>query len=479
MQNILKKESILYGIGHILSRLVSFLLLPIFTNLLTPYDYGIISLVYAFIGFFTVVLHFGLDTSLLRHYKPANNKDRIQFVTNAYLPILCVNCIFLCICFLGKNFLSSYLMGGEFVLLFIMVILILFFDVLWSIPMILLRADNKPITFIALNLINVLSNIVFVYCFVIYSHWQVFGVILSNLLSSALLFVITFFIIIQKISISTIDFSVFKKIFKFGSPFVFAGIFSMIIELSDRYIIKYLLDFDSLGIYNAGYKLGMLMLLVVMGFNMAWQPFFLDKKNKDNKILISDISNNVFLLFSFIACGIILFVEPLSQIKIFNFKIIGTEFIESISIVSWICIGYLFHGAYLLQLPGPYLTNNTLMIAIIRGVGALVNIILNFQLIPILGIDGAAIATCLSFLMMAILIFLYNKKIYPINYNVYAVCCSIVAILIVVLISKTNPHIIMRLVTFITIPCFIFLMGGFNDNDVKKWKAKVNGIISK
>ena len=90
-------------------------------------------------------------------------------------------------------------MGGEFVLLFIMVILILFFDVLWSIPMILLRADNKPITFIIFNLINVVSNITFVYCFVIYSHWQVFGVILSNLLSSSLLFIITFFVIIQKI----------------------------------------------------------------------------------------------------------------------------------------------------------------------------------------------------------------------------------------------------------------------------------------
>ena len=432
MENILKKESILYGTGHILSRLVSFLLLPIFTNLLTPYDYGIISLIYAFIGFFAVVLHLGLDASLLRHYKPANDKNRIQFVTNTYLPILCVNCMFLCLCIFCGNFLSSYLMGGEFSLLFIMVVLILFFDVLWSIPMILLRADNKPIQFIIFNLINVVSNIVFIYCFVIYSHWQVFGVIISNLLSSSLLFVITFYIIVKKISISTIDFIVFKKIFKFGFPFIFAGVFSMIIELSDRYIIKYLLGFDSLGIYNAGYKLGMLMLLIVMGFNMAWQPFFLDKKNKDNKTLISYISNNVFLLFSFMACGIILFVDPISKIEIFSFKIIGSEFIESLSIVSWVCIGYLFHGAYLLQLPGPYLTNNTLMIAVIRGVGALVNIILNFQLIPILGIDGAAIATCLSFLIMAVLIFLYNKKIYPINYNLYAVCCSIITILIVV-----------------------------------------------
>ena len=85
MNNRLTKESILYGIGHISSRLITFLLLPLFTNILSPYEYGIIALVYTFIAFLTVILHFGLDTALLRHYKPAeNNDEKYQYITNGH-----------------------------------------------------------------------------------------------------------------------------------------------------------------------------------------------------------------------------------------------------------------------------------------------------------------------------------------------------------------------------------------------------------
>ena len=472
MDKILKRESLLYSIGHVLARLVSFLLLPLFTNLLSPYDYGIIALIYAFIGFFTVVLHLGLDTSLLRHYKPANNHDRIKFVTNAYIPILILNIIFLGFGIVIYKIFSIYILGNQNPIMWMMVVGILFADVLWAIPMIILRADNRPICFISYNLLNVISNIIFIYFFVICYQWEVFGVILSNFLSSTLLLLSTLHIVWSRISLSQINLTIFKQLFSFGSPFIFAGIFSMIIELSDRYIIRFLLDFDSLGIYNAGYKLGMLMLLVIMGFNMAWQPFFLDQKNKDNKNLIISIADTMFVIFSIIACGLILFVDPISKIQILNFQIIGVQFQESTNIVHWICIGYLLHGAYLLQLPGPYLTNNTFSIAIIRGVGAIINIILNFLLIPQLGIEGAAVATCLSFLIMAILIFIYNQTIYPMYYNVYSFIASVSVVVISVWISKQDPGIFIRLITFITIPCCMFLMGFFTNN-VGELKAKI------
>ena len=52
----------------------------------------------------------------------------------------------------------------------------------------------------------------------------------------------------------------------------------MAMEVADRYILKLLTDLETVGIYNAGYKIGVLMLLVVNGFNMGWQPYFLEKK---------------------------------------------------------------------------------------------------------------------------------------------------------------------------------------------------------
>lgn len=474
MDNILKKESILYGLGHILARLISFLLLPLFTNLLSPHDYGIIALIYAFIGFFTVVLHMGLDTALLRYYKPANNEDKIKFTTNTYVPILIVNIICFIVGILTYQILGIYIIGDAPSIVFIMMLGILFCDVMWSIPMIMLRADNHPIHFIVFNLINVMSNLVFIYCFVIYNAWGLVGVILSNLLSSILLFIMTFYIIWNKLSLSQLNFKIFQQLASFGVPFIFAGIFSMIIELSDRYIIKYILGFEQLGIYNAGYKLGMLMLLIVMGFNMAWQPFFLDKKNKKNKNLIISISNNMFLVFSVIASSIIILAEPISKIEIFTFQLIGPEFQNSLKIIPWICIGYLFHGAYLLQLPGPYLTNNTPMIATIRGSGAAINIILNFLLIPQFGIQGAAIATCLSFVVMAIFIFIYNKKIYPIHYSGYRVFLALIIIVVSCWVVAKNPTTPIRLLIVTSMMC---IMGSFINNNMGKLQSRTNESI--
>ena len=340
--------------------------------------------------------------------------------------------------------------------------------------MIMLRADNHPIYFIVFNLINVVSNLVFIYYFVIYHSSGLTGIILSNLLSSILLVIITFHIIWNKLSLLQLNYKVFKQLASFGVPFVFAGIFSMIIELSDRYIIKYMLGFEQLGIYNAGYKLGMLMLLIVMGFNMAWQPFFLDKKNKKNKTLIISISNTMFLVFSVLASGIIILAEPISKIEVFSFQLIGPEFQNSLQIIPWICIGYLFHGAYLLQLPGPYLTNNTSMIATIRASGATINIMLNFLLIPQFGIQGAAIATCLSFFIMAIFIFIYNKKIYPINYNRYKMLLALIIIGMSCWIVAKNPSTPIRLFIVTSMIC---VMGAFINSNIGKLQLRANESI--
>ena len=456
MSSILRKEALIYGVGHVLTRLISFFLLPLFTNIFSNEEYGVITLIYVFIGFFTVVIHLGLDAALLKYYKNGAG-DKKLYVTNTYIPILITNIIFFVFCFLLSDYLAYPLIGINDSFIFLMVMLILFFDVLWAMPMVMLRIDNKPVQFISYNLINVLSNLFCIYIFVTIYKMGVWGVVLSGLASSGLLFIITLFPIIKNLSLKLIDKNIFKKVVRFGSPLVFAGIFSMTLELSDRYIIKALLDTDSVGLYNAGYKLGMLMLLLVMGFNMAWQPFFLNKDNQD-KQLIGSISNSMFLFFSLVCFFIICFAQPLASIKVFGCSFVGDEFTSGLSILPWVCAGYLFHGAYILQLPGPYITNNTMAIAKIRGVGALTNVALNFILIPVLGIHGAAIATFISFALISGLLFTYNKKVYPIQYNMYSVGCLIGALIALIGIIGYNPDFIMRLVIFVSLILLLFVL---------------------
>ena len=114
------------------------------------------------------------------------------------------------------------------------------------------------------------------------------------------------------------------------------------------------------------------------------------------------------------------------------------------------------------------------MIATIRGSGAAINIILNFLLIPQFGIQGAAIATCLSFVVMAIFIFIYNKKIYPIHYNGYRMFLALIIIVVSCWVVAKNPTTPIRLLIVTSMMC---IMGSFINNNMGKLQSRTNESI--
>ena len=162
-----------------------------------------------------------------------------------------------------------------------------------------------------------------------------------------------------------------------------------------------------MGLYNAGYKLGMIMMLVVVGFNMAWQPFFLRKDPKERDYIVKT-TTIVISILGFLWILLLIWSENLVKVQLWNYTFIGEQFWASTSIVPIIALAFIFHALYLLQLPGVYLLEKSGWIAFARGIGATLNISLNFLLIPIYGIMGAAVATCISYLLIAIIFYMIN-----------------------------------------------------------------------
>ena len=419
-------QSLIYGAGHVAARGVTFLPLPIYTNLFSLLDYGILSLVYTFLGFMNVILHYGLDASLLKHYVPADIEERKSILTNAYASFLLTTIAFVLLVVFFRSNISGLLFGNSFPSITIMVAGILFFDVLWSMHVLLLRAEGKPVFYTAVSFINVFLTLGLNILFVIYLKLGISGVLISNLITSGCIFFITLPIIIKRISITTLSVNQWKRMMKFGFPFLPAGIFSMILELSDRYILRYLTNIETVGIYNAGYKLGMLMMLVVMGFNMAWQPYFL-KKEKNEREYIANVTNYVLSVLGFLWILILIWTDTLVKLQFGDSTFFGDQYWASTQIVSIIALAYIFHAIYLLQLPGVYLLERSGLIAWIRGLGAVSNIILNLLFIPEYGIVGAACATCISFILMAFVIFMVNRRIFVIHYewkNIFVIFVS-------------------------------------------------------
>ena len=412
----LGQQSLIYGAGHVAARGVTFLLLPIYTNVFSLEEYGIISLIFTFLGFMNVILHYGLDASLLKHYVPANNEERKLILSNIYVSFVITTTAIVTLLVLFRHQVSDLFFGSDLQQISLLVAGILFFDVLWTIHTLLLRAEGKPVFFTLVNFFNVLSSLGLNLLLVLYFQMGIFGVLLSNLITSGLIFIATLPIIINRISFSYLSLTRWKKLMNFGLPFLPAGIFSMTLELSDRYILRYLTDLETVGLYNAGYKLGMLLMLVVMGFNMAWQPFFL-KKEKSEKDYIAQITTLITAALGLLWILLIIWVEDIVRFQIAGFSFFGSQYWSSTQIVPIIALAYIFHAAYLLQIPGVYLMEKSSWVAWIRGLGAITNIVLNFLLIPSLGIIGAATATCLSFILMAVFIFMVNRKIFPIKYE--------------------------------------------------------------
>ncbi len=104
---VLGKQSLIYGIGTILTRLVTFLLLPLYTNVFTPEEYGIVSLSYAFTGFVIVFYRYGMDTALMKFYIDAEGEGKKKYFTAIFSSQTVTSLVFSGILFLTAGFLCT------------------------------------------------------------------------------------------------------------------------------------------------------------------------------------------------------------------------------------------------------------------------------------------------------------------------------------------------------------------------------------
>jgi O-antigen/teichoic acid export membrane protein len=249
------------------------------------------------------------------------------------------------------------------------------------------------------------------------------GVLISNLMASGFIFIASLPVVIKKIKLLHIRSEVAKNILSFALPFLPAGIFTMIMELSNRYMLEWFEGTHAVGLFSAGYKLGIFGLIIVMGFNMGWTPYFLKRvKEKDAKLDFSSIASLFLGFLGFVVVLVSLWSSEIVRFNISTYHLIGSNYWDSEKIIPIVLLGYFFFGTYIIQLPGVYSKKITKWVPIFRAIGAITNIFLNILLIPQYGIVGSACATAVAFLLMSLSIYVKLYKIYFVRYNWFALC---------------------------------------------------------
>ena len=240
----LGKQSLIYGLGHILARLITFLLLPLYTHSFNQEEYGALSLAYAFMGFALILYRYGMDTALMKFSVQTSGTERTKHITVILVSQITTGVIFTLCLYLTRNYLAYPVLGINRPDWMIYVSAIIFLDSLWNLPLLILRSEEKAVPFIGFSLLNVITTMALNILFVV--HWGsgIEGVFKANIIASTIVLLSTTPIILQRIKLKMLDKLIFIKTLQFAIPFLPAGIFTMVMELSDRYLLEWFLGED-------------------------------------------------------------------------------------------------------------------------------------------------------------------------------------------------------------------------------------------
>lgn len=469
----LARHSSIYTISTFMQRALGFIMLPIYTDpsyLASKSEYGDLALVYTFAAFMNIVYLYGMDSAILRYFFLGKFK-RKDVYTSGFWGVVTNATLLSALLFIFSPQLGELVFGGQHYALLIRIsAAILFFDSIGNLPYLVLRAEERSVHYTAFRIGRFLLELMLNIVFVVIWHKGVIGVLYANLIASVINLAALLPYQARYLK-GKWRRDVFKVLLLFGLPILPNGLAYLTVEVSDKYLMRLLLNKDLLGLYSANYKFGSLLLLVVIAFRNAWQPFFLKvAKEADAKQIYARVltyftlvSTVVIILGSFI-------VDYLVRLPLPGGKtVMGSMYWSGTKIIPIILTSYLFYGIYVNLTVGIYIRKKTQYMIIFTGLAALVNIGSNFYLMPHFGIMGAAFATLLAYLVMAVSIFIANQKIYYIPYEYGRVLFILMYLALVLgLYYILQPGILIRIVIIFLSPLLFWLLRFFRKEE---WTA--------
>jgi O-antigen/teichoic acid export membrane protein len=419
------KHSAVYGVGHIVSRSIHFLLLPFYTHILTPAQYGVVGLMFTYIAVLTIIYTYGLDAAFFRfHILEDDPEKRKRVFSTAFFTLSVSSIIFTVAIALNAESIAGILFSKEVQELPIQLPKlirwasgILLFDSVAFLPFLMLRAEERSRSFVLYKIANVLLTVCTNIIFVGVLHLGLEGIFLANFISSAVTFLMLGYIILKSIRLSFSK-NRLKELLLFGLPYIPLNLSFIIMDTIDRPFLERLSGIREAGLYNAGVKLGMFMALFVAAFRFAWTPFFLSTAKKEgSKKIFSRVLTYVILACFLVFLIISFFIDNIVRFSIFGYSLVGEYYWDSTLVVPVIMFAYILYAIYNNFLIGIYLKKKTAYLPLIAFAGMVVNLIANYILIPEIGMMGAAYARVLAYLIMAVILFIVSQRLYPIDYE--------------------------------------------------------------
>ncbi|WP_321294953.1 oligosaccharide flippase family protein [Marinifilum fragile] len=424
-------ETAIYGVSSIVGRFLNWLLVPLYTYIFAPDEYGIVANLMSYVALFLVLLTYGMETGYFRFANKEGKAD-ITFTTG-FLSLSVSTLVFWLLIFIFLNPMADYLKISDHKEYILLLATTLGLDAITALPFAKLRLQNRAFRYAGLKLINIFTNLGINLFFLVLCPWvhenfqniPIESIWNPNIgvgyifIAFCVASVINFLLLLPDLKSLKfkMDSGLLKEILSYSWPILVVSVCGQINLNLDKMLMPNLIpeSMDPMyqtGIYGANYKLAVIMTLFIQAFRYAFEPFFFAQSKQENSQQVyADVLKyfTVFCLLIFL--GVMFYIDIVKLL-------IKSNYHEGLSIVPYVLLGNLFFGVFFSLSLWYKLSDKTRYGAIMAILGSVITIVLNIVLVPKIGYQGAAYAVFLCFGIMMVVSYLLGQKHYPVPYDI-------------------------------------------------------------
>ncbi len=391
--NYFIKNAGIFLVGSFGSKFLSFLLLPVYTSILTTQQYGQIDLVSTTQSLIFPLVTLGLSEAIFR-FVMMRDIDDDSVLSDAVFMMLGMYVAI----FIGSNLINIFLKWAYMPWMLLLLASSMLYDILTN----YLKAKQYNKKYVAIGLAYTMINLGCNILFLVVFHFGIEGFLSANILA----YLLTSFVILitekiySKIRFNFFDLKVAKRMIHYSFPLIFTSLSWWVVTSSDKYMIRLFMTDSDVGVYSIASKIPLILQTVISIFQTVWQIStndIYDNENKEKLVENFVIFMRMFRQTGFIAGSVLLILtKPIMSLIAKNDFYLGWKYAPFL-IIS---IVFSFATGMVATLYGAYEQNKGVLYSVI--VGGSVNIVLNLLLIPYIGVMGATISTAISRLTIAL-----------------------------------------------------------------------------
>jgi O-antigen/teichoic acid export membrane protein len=488
----LSRDSIIYGLSVVISQFVGFLLIPLYTRYLDPDEYGVVEILNTTIVVLGIIIGLGLTTALLRSYCSREDEEGKRRVASTVVVFLTVtSLVVLAVLELAAGHISPLIFRSEEVFThaeytkyFRIVFLTLFLNEGVAIALTVFRARGEPSKYATASIAQFLLAVTLNLVFVVGLRRGVEGVLYADMVTTACIYAVLMAGLVRQVGIRLSRHEL-RAMLAYGLPLVPTGLGSWMLVMADRWILVMLRGTGPVGVYSLGYKFGMVIQGMLVGpIQLAWLPFLFAtaKQPKARETYI-----RVFTYFVLIALFAALAISTLA--KELLMVMADPKYQDAYKVIPLVALSYVLYGCYFQLAAGIYLEGKTKFMALLMGIAAVVNVALNFALIPHYGIMGSAAATLVGYALLPVGTYVISQRYYRIDYEwTRVIKLAVVAALIYVAsifvgrsYSLVHSHVIVgggKVLLLLTYPVLLYAIKFFRPEEIGLFKQSVRSATA-